>query len=237
MTTLRIDIWSDVACPWCYVGKRRFEAALARFAGRDLVEVVWRAFELDPSAPRIRDKTTSYAARLARKYGVPLARGEAMIHHMTEIAKAEGLDFDFGRVQSGNTFDAHRLLQLALVHGRQNALKERLFRAYFCEGAAIGEPETLMRLAADVDLDRDRVSATLAGDDYALEVRADEDEARALGINGVPFFVLGGRYAVPGAQPVEVLLQALDRASLAAGPSVDLEGSSVCRSDDCVEHD
>jgi predicted DsbA family dithiol-disulfide isomerase len=234
MTKLRVDIWSDIACPWCYVGKRRFEAALARFPGRSEVEVTWRAFELDPAAPRVRDKSSSYAARLAKKYGVPVARAEAMISQMTEVAAAEGLDFHFERVQSGNTFDAHRLLHLAGERGKQDALKERLLRGYFTEGEAIGEPEALTRLAIEVGLDTDEVVATLAGDSFTREVRADEDQARSLGISGVPFFVLDGRYGVSGAQPAEVLVQVLERVSRADTSSVDLADGAACGPDDCA---
>src|SRR5688572_7762555 len=164
MKKLRVDIWSDIACPWCYIGKRRFETALGEFAGRSQVEVVWRAFELDPAAPRIRDKSSPYAARLARKYGVTVARAEAMLGHMTDVGASEGIELHFDRIQSGNTFDAHRLLHLAGERGKQDALKERLLRAYFTEGEPIGEPDTLVRLAADVSLDADEVTATLSSD-------------------------------------------------------------------------
>ena len=234
MSLIRVDIWSDIACPWCYVGKRRFEAALARFPESERGRGVWRAFELDPAAPRLRDKSSSYAARLAKKYGVPVARAEAMIGHMTDVAAAEGLDFHFERVQSGNTFDAHRLLHLAFERGKQDALKERLLRAYFTEGEAIGEPETLIRLASEVGLDTDEVAATLAGDSFTREVRADEDQARRLGITGVPFFVLDGRYGVSGAQPAEVLVQVLERVSSAGASSVDLEDGAACGPEDCA---
>jgi predicted DsbA family dithiol-disulfide isomerase len=234
MAKLRVDIWSDIACPWCYVGKRRFEKASAEFSGRSEVEVIWRAFELDPGAPRLRDKSSSYAARLAKKYGVPVARAEAMISHMTDVAAAEGLDFRFDRIQSGNTFDAHRLLHLAGERGKQDALKERLLRAYFTEGEPIGEPQALVRLATEVGLDTDEVAATLASDALSREVRADEDEARALGVNGVPFFVFAGRYGVSGAQPPEVLLRVLARTFEESVPSTKLEEGAACGPEDCA---
>lgn len=230
---LKVDIWSDIACPWCYVGKRRFESALAQFSGRAEVSVVWRAFELDPAAPRVRDKS-SYAARLAKKYGVPVARAEAMIDHMTNVAAAEGLDFHFERIQSGNTFDAHRLLHLAGERGKQDALKERLLLAYFTEGEAIGEEQTLIRLASEVGLDSDEVAATLASDALAREVRADEDQAGALGITGVPFFVFAGRYGVSGAQPPELLLRVLERVHEAGAPSGDFADGAACGPEDCA---
>lgn len=235
MKKLRVDVWSDIACPWCYVGKRRFEAALARFPHRDAVEIHWRAFELDPSAPRERDPSISYAARLAKKYGRSEKEAEGMIARMTETAKSDGLDFRFDRVRSGNTFDAHRVLQLAAEKGVQDAMKERFFRAYMMEGEPIGDPETLVRLAADVGLDAEEVRAALATDAHAAAVRGEEDEARELGIQGVPFFVLGGRYAVSGAQPAELLLGALTQAwnELAEKPEPLGEGAA-CGPSGCV---
>jgi len=212
MAKLRVDVWSDIACPWCYVGKRRLEAALERFPNRSLVEVVWRAFELDPSAPRVRDAGVSYAERLAKKYGTGVPQAEAMIRRMTEVAAGDELDFRFDRIRPGNTFDAHRLLHLALERGVQDAVKERFLRAYMTEGEAIGDPDVLSRLAREASLDAEEVSGVLATDAYAREVRADEETARSVGISGVPFFVVGGRYAVSGAQPAEVLLGALERA-------------------------
>lgn len=212
MTKLRVDIWSDIACPWCYVGKRRLEAALARFPHRDQVEVVWRAFELDPSAPRERDRDVSYAGRLAKKYGTTEAQASAMIQRMTDVAAADGLDFRFDRIRPGNTFDAHRLLHLAGERGAQDAVKERFLRAYMTEGEPIGDPATLARLAVEAGLDADEVQGVLSSDTYAQEVRADEREAAALGISGVPFFAVARRYGVSGAHPAEQLLTVLERA-------------------------
>ena len=208
---LDIQVWSDIVCPWCYVGKRRLEAALARFPGRDHVHISWRSFELDSSAPKLRDKQP-YAERLAQKYGATPAQAQGMIERMVGVAKAEGLDFDFTRAQPGNTFDAHRLLHLAHDRGVQGALKERLFRAYLCEGEAISDRDTLARLAGEVGLHADDVQAVLSTDQYAREVRGDEAQARAIGIDGVPFFVLADRYAVAGAQPAELLASALEKA-------------------------
>jgi predicted DsbA family dithiol-disulfide isomerase len=209
---LRVDVWSDIVCPWCYIGKRRLEVALERFPHREAVEVVWRAFELDPSAPRERSTDEPHAQRLAKKYGSSVAEAEARIARLTETARADGLEFRFDRARPGNTFDSHRVLHLAAERGVQDAVKERLLRAYMTEGEPIGEPEALVRLAAEVGLDADAVRAMLASDTYATEVRADEREASELGISGVPFFVLGGRYAVSGAQPADVLLRALEQA-------------------------
>ena len=228
---MQIEIWSDIACPWCYVGKRRFERALDRFAHKDDVEVLWRSFELDPSAPATREE--SQTELLASKYGVPVAQAEAMNARMTDAAKGEGLDFHFDRVKLGNTFDAHRLVHLAHESGKQDAMKERLMRAYFTEGEAIGTRPVLERLAAEVGLDADRVQETLAGDAYTGDVRADEMRARKLGITGVPFFVLDGRYGVSGAQSPELLLEALQQAYAETKPRVTvLAGDRGARCDD-----
>jgi predicted DsbA family dithiol-disulfide isomerase len=208
---LNLEVWSDIVCPWCYVGKRRLEAALARFPGREQVHITWRSFELDASAPKLRDEQP-YAERLAKKYGTTPAQAQGMIDRMVGVAKAEGLDFDFTRAQPGNTFDAHRLLHLARDRELQGALKERLFRAYLCQGEAISDHDTLARLASEVGLSTDEVQAVLSTDQYASEVRADEAQARAIGIDGVPFFVLAERYAVAGAQPAELLASALEKA-------------------------
>lgn len=235
MAKLRIDLWSDIACPWCYVGKRRLEQALARFDHRKDVEVVWRAFELDPSAPRVRDTRQGYAERLARKYGTTPAQAQAMIDRMVDTAAGDGLALRFDHIRPGNTFDAHRLLHLAHERGVQDALKERLLRAYLTEGQAIGEPDVLAPLAREVGLDEREVADLLAGDRCAAEVRQDEALARELGITGVPFFVLAGRLGVSGAQPTEVLLGALDRAwrELCPPEIVPIVEGAVCGPDGC----
>ena len=209
---MKVEIWSDVVCPWCYIGKRRFEAALARFAHRDEVELVWRSFELDASAPPSDATQGTYAQRLAQKYGRSVAEAQAMIDGMTATAAEEGLDFRFDLARPGNTFDAHRLLHLALETGLQDALKERLDRATFTEGSPASDHAALRALAVEVGLPAADVDAVLASDRYADAVRADEAQARAYGINGVPFFVVDGRYGISGAQPAEVVLSALEQA-------------------------
>jgi predicted DsbA family dithiol-disulfide isomerase len=211
MATLHIDIWSDIACPWCYVGKRRLDAALGRFEYRDSVEILWRAFELNPSAPP-KGEAGRYAERLAAKYRVSQAEAHAMISNIVGIARAEELTFDFENIQPSNTFDAHRILHLAATEGLQDAVKERFFRGYFTEGQAIGDRETLLRLAIEAGLQVEQTRQVLEGDAYAEAVRDDEATARELGIHGVPFFVISGRYAVSGAQPAELLLGAIERA-------------------------
>ena len=233
MKKLRVDVWSDIACPWCYVGKRRLEAALSRFTHRDAVEIVWRAFELDPGAPRAQDADVSYAERLAKKYGTPVVQANAMIKRMTDVAASDGLDFHFDRIRPGNTFDAHRVLHLAHERGVQDAVKERFLRGYMTEGKAIGEPEVLVRLGSEAGLDEEEVRALLASDAYAREVRADEGQARALAITGVPFFVLGGRLGVSGAQTADVLLDALTQAWGAATADPAGAEGAVCGPGGC----
>jgi predicted DsbA family dithiol-disulfide isomerase len=207
---MKVEIWSDIACPWCYVGKRRFEQALQQFEHVSDVEVVWRSFELDPHAPRTHAE--SQDELLAKKYGLPVEKARAMNERMTGEARKEGLDFHLDRVKVGNTFDAHRLVHLAAESGRADAMKERLMRAYFTEGEAVGEPDTLIRLGTELGLDEARVREVVDGDAYADDVRADEARARSFGIGGVPFFAIDERYGVSGAQPAEVLLDALRQA-------------------------
>jgi predicted DsbA family dithiol-disulfide isomerase len=210
MAPLTVEIWSDVVCPWCYVGKRRFERALAEFEHRDDVEVVWRSFELDPNAPPERE--VSSAEHLASKYGMSVEQAERSNAQMTELAASEGLEYHLDRTRGGNSFDAHRLIHLAAANGRQDAMKERLMRAYFTEGEPVGDTETLVRLATEVGLDEHEARTALDGEAYADTVHADEELAARIGIRGVPFFVLDRRYGVSGAQPSELLLQVLEKA-------------------------
>jgi predicted DsbA family dithiol-disulfide isomerase len=202
-----VEIWSDIACPWCYIGKRRFEAALERFEHRDEVNVVWRGFELDPEAPAEREGTL--AEHLAHKYGMSLDQARASQAQMTETAAGEGLDFRFDLARGGNTFDGHRLVHLAQAHGLQDAMKERLLRAYFSEGELISDRRTLVRLGTEVGLPADEVERALAEDAHAAEVREDERTATGLGISAVPTFVVDRALGVSGAHPPETLLELL----------------------------
>lgn len=209
---LQVDIWSDIACPWCYIGKRHLEQALAKFPHKDEVEIVWHAFELDPAAPKKREGAGTHAERIAKKYGMSTQVAQQRIDHMVKIAEGDGLEFRFDRVQSGNTFDAHRVVHLGHERGVQDAVKERLLRAYMTEGQAIGDHDVLVTLGREAGLDEQEVREMLGSDRYTAEVRQDEAAARELGISGVPFFVLDGRLGVSGAQPAEVLLGALNQA-------------------------
>jgi predicted DsbA family dithiol-disulfide isomerase len=228
---MHVEIWSDIACPWCYIGKRRFETALAQFEHRDEVQVTWRSFELDPEAPREREGDR--VVHLAAKYGSSVAEAERMQQHMTEVAAADGLDFRFDIARDGNTFDAHRLLHLAAAHGMQDALEERFFRGYLTEGEVIGDPAVLQRLAVDAGLPEHEVREVLATDQYAAEVRDDERTGAALGIRGVPFFVVDRAMGASGAQPPELLVDLLQRGWAARSPVEVIAGGESCGVDGC----
>ena len=202
-----VEIWSDIACPWCYIGKRRFEAALEQFEHRDDVNVTWRSFELDPGAPP--ERTGDRAERLAEKYGMTVEQAREAEERLTAVAAGEDLPFRFDIARSGTTFDGHRLVHLAEAHDLQDAMKERLLRAYFTEGELISDHDTLVRLAVEVGLDEREVRELLAGERYADAVREDERTAAELGISAVPTFVVDRKLGASGAQPPEALLDLL----------------------------
>ncbi|MET7276742.1 DsbA family oxidoreductase [Kribbella sp. NPDC005582] len=208
---MRIDVWSDVVCPWCYIGKRRLEEALTESG--DTAEIVWHSFQLDPSSTN--DDPRDLPTRLGEKYGRDRAWGVQANQHVTEVAAELGLEYHLDQAKSVNTVDAHRLLHLALEQGpeTQGRLKERLLKAYFTDGLPVGDHTTLTALAAEVGLPADRVAEVLAGTEYAEEVAADQAQALAYGANGVPFFVIDEKYGVSGAQPTEVFREALKRAN------------------------
>jgi predicted DsbA family dithiol-disulfide isomerase len=207
---MRIDVWSDLVCPWCYLGKRRLERALSGSPHREGIEVVHRAFELDPSRPR--DRTFDRVASLAAKYGMTEERARLLEEEMERRAAGDGLEYHLVGGVVGNTFDAHRLVHLARTRAVDGAALERLYRAHFTEGRSIFDLSSLAELGAEAGLDREEARRALEGEEHAAEVRADERAARELGITGVPFFVLGGRYAISGAQPAEVFARAVERA-------------------------
>ena len=211
---MQVEIWSDIVCPWCYLGKRNFEQALQQFGHRDEVDVVYRSFELDPAAPA--DATTPTVELLASKYGMTPDQAQAAQRQMEQRAEQAGLTFRMGELRSGNTRDAHRLLQLARERGRQPELVERLHRAYFTEQDSVFDRAALARLAADAGLDPAEVAAVLDSDQFGADVTADEQTAQALGATGVPFFVIDRRYGISGAQPPELIGQALSQAWAAA---------------------
>jgi len=214
---MQVEIWSDVVCPWCAIGKRRFEAALARFAHRDEVTVRWRSFELDPTAPQERPGTL--VEHLAEKYGTAPEQARGMIRQMSQTAAVDGWEFDLENARGGNTVDAHRLIHLGAAHGIGDAVKERLLRAYVSEREPIGDHDALTRLAVEAGLDGAEVRDLLAGDRFLDDVRADQRQARAYGISGVPFFVVDAKYGVSGAQPADALLEVLETAWADAHPA------------------
>jgi predicted DsbA family dithiol-disulfide isomerase len=213
--TMEVEIWSDVVCPWCYLGKKRFEQALASFEHRDKVQVTYRSFELDPAAPP--GVTSPTVEMLAQKYGMSADRAEQAQRQMEQRAAADGLTFRMSGLRSGSTRDAHRLLQLAKASGRQDQLMERLQRAYFTEQDSIFDHNSLTRLATEAGLDREEVTDVLTSDRYTDHVDTDEAMARVLGATGVPLFVIDRRYGISGAQPPETIADVLERAWAEAG--------------------
>ncbi|MEO6208363.1 MAG: DsbA family oxidoreductase [Candidatus Limnocylindrales bacterium] len=208
---MKVEIWSDVVCPWCYIGKRRFERALERFDGASQVEVIWRSFKLNPDQPQgARQAHDTY---LAAKLGASLAQVHAMNDRVVALADAEGLDYDFERYQVINTFDTHRLAHFAKAQGLGGQMQERLLRAQLVEGEILDDIETLVRLGVEVGLDADASREVLESDAYATEVTDDLREGRELGVNGVPFFVIDRRFGVSGAQETDLFLEVLQRAS------------------------
>ena len=215
---MKVEIWSDVVCPWCYIGKRRFEAALERFDAADSVEITWRSFQLNPDYPVGSHET--HDAYLAHKLGVSPAQIEQLNQRVVALAAAEGLDYHFETYVTVNTFDAHRVTHLAKALGLGLPIHERFLRAQLVEGEILDDPDTLVRLAAEVGVPETETRRVLASDAYAAEVRGDIEEARAIGVNGVPFFVLDRRYGISGAQPAELFLEALQAAQRDAAAEV-----------------
>ena len=213
---MKVEIWSDIACPWCAVGSARLTQALDGWEHADEVEILWRSFELDPSAPTVRDG--DYATALATKYGVSPAEGQQMIDTMTATGAADGVEMRFDRIRPGNTFDAHRLVHLAADRGLQHEMKAALLRAYLTDGEPIGEHTALRRVAVATGLDAAEVDEVLGSDRYARDVRADESLAQQLGISAVPFFVIDRTYGVAGAQTPDVLRGVLEKARGEATP-------------------
>jgi len=207
---MEIHIWSDVVCPWCYLGKRRFEKALSTFEHRDQVHVVHRAFELDPAAPK--DQTFDTVELISGKYGISAGQFKAQQAQLIELAAAEGLEYNLDGGRSGNSFDAHRLVRLGRERGLQDAVIERFFRAYFTEQRSLFEADSLVALAVEAGLDRDEARSVLAEQKYTEAVQDDIRQARAYGANGVPFFVIDERYGISGAQATEAFASTLNRA-------------------------
>ena len=207
---MKVDIWSDVRCPFCYIGKRKFESALAQFEHKEQVEVEWHSFELDPNAETVPGANP--AQHLADKYGRPLDWAEEMQANVTETAAEVGLTFNLDKSVVANSFDAHRLIQLAKTEGLADEIEEQLFAAHFTEGANIADHQTLINIGIAIGLNELTVRRMLNGTDFTDEVRYDERTAQTIGIRGVPFFVLNQKLGVSGAQAPETFLDALNQA-------------------------
>jgi predicted DsbA family dithiol-disulfide isomerase len=229
---VQVEVWSDVVCPWCYIGKRRLEAALERFPHRDEVEVLWRSFQLDPTIPEGTTHRTLPA--LAAKYGGDEGQMRAMMARVEQVAAREGLRYDLANGTSGNTTLAHELLHLAADNGLGGAAKERLLHAHFEQGRSVFDLDSLVALGAEVGLDDAEIRAALTDRRYRHAVHSDAATAQALGATGVPFFVVDRKYGAAGAQPAELLLQVLERAWADAHPLRTVPAADGCAGDSCA---
>lgn len=204
---MKIEVWSDYVCPFCYIGKRRLEEALAETGLEGKAEVVFKAFELDPQSPATSDESMQEV--LAKKYGTSIDEAKKMTDNVAVQAKTVGLDYDFSKMTPANTFNAHRLAKLAEQEGVGAKMSERLLQAYFIEAEKIGSEDVLVKIAEELGLARDRVKEVLASNEFAEDVRNDIAEAGQIGVRGVPFFVINRKYAISGAQPAETFAEAL----------------------------
>ena len=232
---MKVDIWSDVRCPFCYIGKRKFETALNAFPHKENVEVLWHSFELDPSL--VTNPEVNAIDHIAEIKGISHEQAEGMHRHVTQVAKEIGLDFDFEKNVVANSFNAHRLIQFAKTKGLANEVEEALFKAHFTEGKNIDDKEILVKTSVAIGLDENETREMLASDDFSTEVKQDEKQAQNFGINGVPFFILNNKYAVSGAQSPDVFLQALDQAwkefEKEKQPLIVTEGESCAADGNC----
>lgn len=229
-----IDIWSDVVCPWCYIGKRRFEKALEGFAHADEVEVRWHSYQLNPDAPA--DGSMSALEAFCADKGMPVDQATEMFDHVTAVAATEGLTYRFDLARRGNTHDAHRLIHLAQSRGVADAMEERLFQAYFAEGADLNDHEVLAGLAAEVGIPAEDARVVLDSDAYRRDVEADIAQAAAYGITGVPFFVVNGRFGIAGAQGPDDMRKTLDHAWNEQAPLQVATGEGACGPGGCAIH-
>jgi predicted DsbA family dithiol-disulfide isomerase len=229
---MNVEIWSDVMCPFCYIGKRKFEKALGQFPHKDNIKIIWKSFQLDPST--VTDPSLNTIENLRLKKGWSKEQAAETIAHVADIAKQVGLDFNFDKAVVANSFDAHRLSHLAKKYNKQNELEEKLFSAYFTEGKNTADYETLLNIALEIGMDREEVSEVLKGNKFANEVHQDVEQAQQIGVRGVPFFVLNQKYAISGAQESDTFLQALQKA-YDETKLVDLSNNeaAVCGPDGC----
>ena len=228
---MKVEIWSDIVCPFCYIGKRRFENALNKFSAKEEVEVVWKSYQLDPTVQHIPGM--SIHQYLAERKGFGVEQAKEMNEHVTAMAAEVGLQYDFGKTVVANTFDAHRLIHLAAKHDLQDQAEERLFSAYFTEGKNIQDKLTLVELGVEIGLTKEDVLKVLDSGAFANDVRKDFAEAQKVGARGVPFFVFNEKYAVSGAQPTEMFLQVLEKVREEEVPVEELSGNYCDPEEEC----
>ncbi len=208
---MKVEVWSDIMCPFCYIGKRNYESALSQFGGGDHIEIEWHSFQLDPMIPKNSSRKENVYQYLADRKGISYDQSAKMHERVIQMARNAGLDYRFDKAIVANSFDAHRLIQLAKTKGLGDAAEERLFRAYFTEGKDFGDHDTLVSIGKETGLEEDEIKSALVSDEYAEKVERDIQEAAEIGVEGVPFFIFDRRYAVSGAQPPEYFLQALNQ--------------------------
>ncbi len=230
--TMKVEFWSDIVCPWCYIGKRRFEKALSQFEHGKEVEVIWRSFELDPSTPR---ESGDLVAALSKKMGRSADEVKQMMAQITNLAAQDGLEYRFDLTKTGNTFDAHRIVHFAADQGLVEEVNEHLYRAYFTEGVPVSDIEALVQVAVKAGLDENATREMLASDKYSEDVRSDESRAHSLKVSGVPFVLANEKYAISGAQSTEVFLDALRQAWNDAHPITVVGGDgNSCDDGNCL---
>ncbi|GAB6109764.1 DsbA family oxidoreductase [Fusibacter bizertensis] len=232
---MKIEIWSDFVCPFCYIGKRRLEHALNQTPSDESIEIIFKSFELDPNAAKSYD--VSINELIAKKYGISIERATASNQQIISQAKALGLNYNFDDMKPTNTFDAHRLVHLAKSFGKDKELAERFFKAYFEDSLLLSDANVLAHLAEEIGLDRELVLETLSSSNYETDVRNDENRAHSLNITGVPYFIFDGKYAVSGAQPSEVFLEVINKvkseANLAHNPKDASSSDALCADGQC----
>lgn len=227
---MRVEIWSDIVCPFCYIGKRKFENALKDFKAKDNVEIIWKSFQLDPDVVPITGQSVDQY--LANRKGVSVEKGKEMNDSMSNIASEVGLEYNLNTAVVNNTMNAHRLLHLAKQHGVQNDAKEALFKAYYTDSKNIGDNETLIDIGKIVGLDPTAIRSMLESDLYINEVREDQYEAQQIGVQGVPFFVFNNKYAVSGAQPTDVFTEVLEKVYGEEKPALEIvSAGGICTTD------
>ncbi len=229
---MKVEIWSDIACPFCYIGKRRFESALSKFEHRNDVEVKWRSFELNADIPK--RKTTTTLEFLTAHKGISSDQAKSMFKHVTQTAAKDGLKLNFDIGKHGNTFDGHRLVHFATENGCGDAMKERLFSGYFVRGESVADIDTLVNMAKDVGLDAEQARAVLESDRFSDDVKMDEAQARKLGIHGVPFFRIDEKHEISGIDAPEAILQVLNKAWKSTGGAKSSASGVTCNADGCV---